>query len=368
MLRNLRSKRPYPEKQSILDNVELAMIERPTPAILPLTLTLLLGLPAWAEASQLGSQDDPATGSADLPLRYLEALYDQNLEALASLTSKDLLFRDSTSSALPSGPWRFEGRDAVLEFFRSSVEGIEDNGFELLRHFQAGDQTVLELTYWTRGDGTPLGAPGVSLHLRIPAVTVIRTKGGVVVEHQDFVDYPAMMRQVDRQVAAAKQAQPSSEDNDENTASPAVATDIDAIADSYLQAMWKMDYDGMAQHLAEEALYEDYTAEYFGIPPYHFYGKEAVLGFFRRVNADSSTETIEPSIRYRFSSGTNVLLLIDVNVKVDGEAWGAPDKTLTGSGLTVTWLRIQDGKVTRHIDYADYETAMSMFKAQGADR
>ncbi len=329
------------------------------------TLIVTLTLAGLVPVLSLAQQHEPT----NLAERYLEALYSQDLETLSSLASDDLVFHDSTAAALPGGPWRFEGRDNVIDFFRSSVEGVDDTGFEVIRQFQAGEQSVLELTYWTHGDGAPLGAPGVQLELRVPAVTVITTRAGKVIEHQDFVDYDTLMAQVETQAAAASE-RADRKDADSGTvpAETVVLSDIDAIADRYLQAMWSFDYDGMASLLADDALYEDYTAEYFDVEPYVFDGKQEIIGFFRGVNASSSTQSIEPSIRYRFSSGTNVVLLIDVTVEVDGEAWGAPGKRLEGSGLTVTWLRIQNGKVTRHIDFADYETAIRQFEEQGAQR
>ena len=116
--------------------------------------------------------------------------------------------------------------------------------------------------------------------------------------------------------------------------------------------------------LHPQALYEDYTADYFGIEPYSFRGPNEILDFYRRVNADSGTQHITPTIRELFVAGNNVVVLIDVQVVMDGDAWGAPGRTLTGGGLTVAWLRFDGDKVTRHVDYADYDQAIRQFEAQ----
>jgi ketosteroid isomerase-like protein len=142
--------------------------------------------------------------AGELALRYLEHLYGSELEALEEITSDDLLFHDATSSVFPGGPWRYEGRAQVLDFFRRSIQGVESQSFEVLRRFTSGEQTVLELTYRTRGDGAALGYPGVILKLEVPAVTVIRVRDGLVVEHEDFVDYPTMMKQVKEQTASKR--------------------------------------------------------------------------------------------------------------------------------------------------------------------
>lgn len=148
-----------------------------------------------------GQTAPPTSGSGDSEVaeRYLAALYSQNLELLTELADEDILFQDSTAAHFPGGPWRYQGRDAVVGFFRSSLEGVESNGFEVIRKFTSGKQTVLEVVYWTQGDGKLLGAPGVALELRVPGVTVLRTHEGKVVEHQDFIDYPSLMRQAEEQ-------------------------------------------------------------------------------------------------------------------------------------------------------------------------
>lgn len=140
-----------------------------------------------------------SSGDTELAERYLTALYGQNLELLEELADEDILFQDSTATHFPNGPWRYQGREAVVGFFRSSLEGVDSTGFEIIRKFTSGEQTVLEVVYWTKGDGKLLGAPGVTLELRVPGVTVITVREGKVVEHQDFIDYPSLMHQVEEQ-------------------------------------------------------------------------------------------------------------------------------------------------------------------------
>jgi ketosteroid isomerase-like protein len=71
------------------------------------------------------------------------------------------------------------------------------------RRFTSGELTVLEVVYRTAGDGAALGLAAVRLELEVPAVTVIRVRDGRVVEHRDYVDYPSLMRQVERQTPGA---------------------------------------------------------------------------------------------------------------------------------------------------------------------
>ena len=314
-----------------------------------------------------------------LATSYLGALYEADFNRLAELTTDDLLFTDETSAALPGGPWRYEGRDAVFGFFRGSVESVESSSFDIRTSFRSGDQVVLQLEYQSRGDGAPFGAPGTPLELRVEAVTVLELRGGRIAEHHDHVDYESLMAQVQEQIARSRATPERNEvppagstgaapdpDSRFPQPDPQEVASLRALADRYLRAVWALDYDTMEGLLAENALYEDYTAEYFGIDAYRFDGRDAVLDFFRTVNADSGTRSIVPTVRETFVAGPNVLVLVDVTVTVDGKDWGIPGRDLIGSGLTVTWLRMRDGRITRHVDFADFDTAIRDFERSAA--
>lgn len=143
-----------------------------------------------------------APSDAEVAESYLSALYAQDLETLASLSSEDLLFHDATAVHLGGGAWRYEGRKAVVEFFAASLETVDSTYFEKVRSFTSGEQTVFELDYVAIGDGAAFGAEGVRLEMRVPGVTVITVRDSKVVEHQDFIDYPSMMRQIEEQKAS----------------------------------------------------------------------------------------------------------------------------------------------------------------------
>ncbi|MEM9409174.1 MAG: nuclear transport factor 2 family protein, partial [Acidobacteriota bacterium] len=143
---------------------------------------------------------------------------------------------------------------------------------------------------------------------------------------------------------------------------PAEVAALRSVADRYLEAVWSFDYATMASLLAEDVLYEDYTAEYFDIEPYRFQGRDAVLDFYRTANASSGTQEVVPEVRESFVAGSNVVVLVDITATVDGKDWGVPGKRLMGSGLTVTWLRIREGRISRHIDFADFDSAIRGFE------
>ncbi|MEM6701645.1 MAG: nuclear transport factor 2 family protein [Acidobacteriota bacterium] len=338
-----------------------------------LRLALAVAVLLWSSVSQ-GASAPNEQDAVELGKRYLEALYEADLHRLAALTTEDLLFVDDTSAALPGGPWRFEGREAVFDFFRGSVESVDSSGFEVEHAFSAGNQVVFELVYLSQGDAAPFGSPGTRIELRVPAVTVLEVREGVVAKHHDHIDYETLMAQVDRQVSAARSDSTSPSAASAQTASTSPtrpqfpqpnAVEVAAlrnVADRYLEAVWSFDYATMASLLAEDVLYEDYTAEYFDIEPYRFQGRDAVLDFYRTANASSGTQEVVPEVRESFVAGSNVVVLVDITATVDGKDWGVPGKRLVGSGLTVTWLRIREGRISRHIDFADFDSAIRGFE------
>ncbi|MEM1180914.1 MAG: nuclear transport factor 2 family protein [Acidobacteriota bacterium] len=149
----------------------------------------------WFLVSLLALGADPS----EVAMRYLQALYGQDSATLETVASESLLFHDPTAVELGQGPVRFEGREAVVDFFRASLATVESSRFEVVRRFTAGEKTVLELTYVVRGDGEVFGAAGTDLELHIPGVTVLTVRDGKVLEHQDFIDYRDMLRQVEAQ-------------------------------------------------------------------------------------------------------------------------------------------------------------------------
>lgn len=345
-----------------------------------LLCALLLPVP-----SGIAQEVQKTAGSEELALaeRYLDALYSADLERLSDLSTEDLSFHDETSAIMPGGPWRREGRRAVFEFFRGSIETVDSSRFEIKSGFASGDQVVLHLDYVSSGDGAPFGAPGVPIDLRVDGVTVLELRDGRVAKHQDNVDYQSALDQIAEQVERhalieeAKAASMNSGDARPPDAGPTpmprfprpdpeeVAA-LRALAERYLDAVWSLDYDTMERLLADDALYEDYTVEYFGGPPYRFEGRNAVVDFFRTANADSGTRSIEPEIREIFVAGPNVVVLVDVTATVDGASWGVPGRELVGSGLTISWLHIRHGAIARHMDLADFDDAIRGFEESAA--
>lgn len=133
---------------------------------------------------------------------YLEALYRFDFDDVRGRLHEDAVFDDPTSVAIGApSPWHVEGRDDIVRFFRDSSAGTREAGFEVVHAFAAAGNVVLTLRYRANVDGAPLGHPGVPLEIDVRATTIIGVRDGRVDRHVDYVDYPALLRQVEEQIA-----------------------------------------------------------------------------------------------------------------------------------------------------------------------
>ena len=63
-------------------------------------------------------------------------------------------------------------------------------------------------------------------------------------------------------------------------------------------------------------------------------------------------------VRKRFTAGPTVIFDMYVNVRVSGHFWDVPKDEIVLSGTHIMFLRIEDGKVTHHVDHVDYGEVM----------
>lgn len=146
---------------------------------------------------------------------------------------------------------------------------------------------------------------------------------------------------------------PASPQGDQQT-----AADINTVADAYLAAVEAQDYAEMHELLAENALYEDPTMQFFQHPGIELRGPDAIVGFWH-----DSTEQTGAEIRYqvteRFTAGPVVVYTVDASVRVNAEFWKIPGtEQVDVAARLVMLIEIHDGRVTRHVDMADYAEIM----------
>lgn len=175
------------------------------------TFLLVLGLASLPWAAPAGAQPmESADASSvspaeilDVAKHYLETLYRFDFAALRELIAEEVVFDDPTSTYFGGEAWHFEGPDELVGFFERSSAGTSSNSFEVVQEFATASYAVLTVVYVSAGDGGVVGAPGVAIELRVPAVTIVEVRDGLVVRHLDHVDYASMMAQVEAQKRVA---------------------------------------------------------------------------------------------------------------------------------------------------------------------
>jgi hypothetical protein len=127
---------------------------------------------------------------------YLDLLYAFDYLELEKTLHRDVIFEDPTAVAFTGKAWHITGRNAILDFFREASEGIVEGGFEVLSEFSTGAFVVFNIEYWSKFDGEVLGVPGKVVSMKIPGVTILQIRDGLVTHHTDHVDYDLLHKQV----------------------------------------------------------------------------------------------------------------------------------------------------------------------------
>jgi ketosteroid isomerase-like protein len=152
-----------------------------------------ISLIAMLAFSGTHSAAEPLNNS-EVGVRYLNALYAFNYSELGNLLDTNAIFEDPTAVVMsPDMTWRFEGRDAILDFVRQTSASIVSAEYRVLSEFSTGEFVVFNMEYSTVFDGEMLGTPGQELSVELPAVTILRIQDGLVIRHTDYVDYDLML-------------------------------------------------------------------------------------------------------------------------------------------------------------------------------
>ncbi len=145
------------------------------------------------------SEAEPLS-SIEIGRNYLDALYAFDLPELNELLHPDAVFEDPTSvAAFPGVPWRFDGRNAILDMVRQSRDGIVSAEYQVLSEFSTGEYIVFYLEYSMEFRGEMLGAPERRFSIKIPAATTLKLKDDLVIHHIDYTNYDLMLEQMAEQ-------------------------------------------------------------------------------------------------------------------------------------------------------------------------
>ncbi len=138
------------------------------------------------------------------------------------------------------------------------------------------------------------------------------------------------------------------------TPTSATAEDLETVGRAYMDAWANLDYEKAASFLTPSSRFEDPTSVAFGEPWRHT-GPEEIVGFFRGSNEQYKTLSITNRYEKLASSGPWLVLRYSAEVESCAVVAGFPDRVMVGTIYVVTALRIEEGKVLEHLDYADYD-------------
>ena len=140
-------------------------------------------------------------------------------------------------------------------------------------------------------------------------------------------------------------------------------SEAEDVATAYLRAIQDQDWDAMKSFLDADSHYQDFTMEYFDRDAIDLRGPEAIVGFWESSSEQSGTSEIRYVVEKKMVAGPAILLDLALHVRVSGSFWNVDQPEVVLDSRVVTFLRIEDGIVTHHIDFADYADAMEKIDA-----
>ena len=136
------------------------------------------------------------------------------------------------------------------------------------------------------------------------------------------------------------------------------------VATAYLRAIQDQDWERMGTFLTDESIYQDFTMEYFNRDAIDLVGRDVIVGFWRDSSADSGTSEIRYVVEDRLVAGPAILLELALHVRVSGAYFNVDRAELAIDSRVFTFLRIENGRITHHFDFADYADAMRKIDAE----
>lgn len=153
----------------------------------------LVALVLLAFAPPLRAQEtaiDPRTETIAVADAYMAAYQELDEAALAGFYADDARFFDPTSYDMPgfAAPFDFQGRDAILAGIASFKT---DYGLVRVPYAVTTKIAGMHDVAYIGEVQSEVRVQGEIQRYAYPIVTIIRVAGGKVIEHRDYVDYPA---------------------------------------------------------------------------------------------------------------------------------------------------------------------------------
>ncbi len=129
---------------------------------------------------------------------------------------------------------------------------------------------------------------------------------------------------------------------------PAVPADNGVVADTYMRAYQAQDFDTLESLYAPDAVFLDPTSHNVApiTPPIHWVGPDSIVAGLQSWGAERMSYTIERSFnasdRFIYEGVSDVI-------------YATPDGHRTWRFPIITIITVENGRVTEHRDYTDYD-------------
>ena len=141
-------------------------------------------------------------------------------------------------------------------------------------------------------------------------------------------------------------------------------SEVEDTATAYMHAIQNQDWERMVELLDATAIYQDFTMEYFGRDAIDLVGADAIVDFWRTSSEDSGTSEIRYVVNEKFVAGPAVVYIMSITERVSGAYWSVDKPEIELRGRLVTFVRVENARITHHIDFTDYASAMAQIESQ----
>jgi hypothetical protein len=131
--------------------------------------------------------------------QWLSAIENHDWDGMAGLLHTDAIYDDRSMTHFSGDAVHLEGRDAIVNFWRSSDV---DSGTEYLRYdrldcFEAGEVIVINAQLNVDVAGAFWNIDRELIRLNGPQTTILTIRDGLISRVDDYFDYATAMKQVD---------------------------------------------------------------------------------------------------------------------------------------------------------------------------
>ena len=134
--------------------------------------------------------------------------------------------------------------------------------------------------------------------------------------------------------------------------------DVLAVAQEYFRALYAPDHDRVREVASPAMTFADPTAEGQAVAITSAASRDEFLAYMQANNAGSDAEAV---VDRAFQTGRYATLYVTYRGTVDGAQLGRPGTRVEFETAGVTVLTVENGLVTHHQDYVDYETLDRQF-------